>query len=103
MKYKTKILIGVGLVCILFIGTTSSVFAAKQANKNNYVDLNQDSICDNIGNSHHYSDENQDGICDNEEKYSSNQLRRNGIDDEEMRDCNVRIQKRQRHSRHHKK
>lgn len=67
-----KLLSGVIISTLIITAGTASAFAfhGKQATKtnNNYVDLNNDGICDNkdtCGNGSYFIDENGDGICDN--------------------------------------
>lgn len=61
-----------GIVCsTIFIVNAKNNGTKKQLNLNNYVDSNNDGICDNkeinanVSTGNNYVDSNNDGVCDN--------------------------------------
>ena len=63
MTLKKGILAVAAAGSLCAIGITS-VFAAGPANGRNYIDLNQDGICDHREDCWQCGDQNQDGLCD---------------------------------------
>lgn len=63
MKAKT-ILTGIVTAALTFSLETMSIFAAAPAEGRNFIDSNNDGICDNCGMYCQFIDEDGDGICD---------------------------------------
>lgn len=63
MKKKAVMSILAGIM-IMSLGTIG-VSAANKSIVNNYVDKNNDGLCDNYGSKPNFVDEDGDGICDN--------------------------------------
>ncbi|MEA4822805.1 MAG: hypothetical protein VB111_01660 [Clostridiaceae bacterium] len=60
-----KILTGILLAALIVSLGTTTAFAVSQPGGQNFVDANNDGICDNCDSTRHFIDANGDGICDN--------------------------------------
>lgn len=60
-----KTAVGMAMSVMMLSAGTASIFASEQEYGKNYVDENQDGICDHRGYNCDFTDTDEDGICDN--------------------------------------
>ena len=86
-----KIMVGILTSVLIFAVCASSAFAAAPEKGDNFVDANEDGICDNYnsasGNGGGFTDEDNDGICDNRGNGGGQGNHRNFVDANEDGIC----------------